>query len=153
MQKPVRLEQQLGSKTICLRAIMSTPDGNNCIVACAGALETGDFLLEMSAANEVSFKSSTASNWQIYQCRSAIIADKNNYNGARCCGHCTPFDQHGPRDFDLVIKKFQLSSRCRSWLRQDEILTIARRAVKILDLLPHTAIESFHQLCPVKRLI
>jgi hypothetical protein len=39
MQKPVRLEQQLGSKTMCLRAIMSTLDENNCIFACAGALE------------------------------------------------------------------------------------------------------------------
>jgi len=39
MQKPVRLEQQLGLKTKCLRAIMSTLDGNNCIVACACALE------------------------------------------------------------------------------------------------------------------
>src|SRR6478609_3868744 len=86
---------------------------------------TGDFLLEMSAANEVSFKSSTASNWQMYQCRSAIIADKNYYNGARCCGHCTPFDQHGPGKFDLVIKEFQLSSRCRFRLRKDEILMIA----------------------------
>jgi glutamyl-tRNA reductase len=39
LEKPVRLEQQLGSKTICLRAIMSTLDGNTCIFACTDALE------------------------------------------------------------------------------------------------------------------
>lgn len=39
MEKSVRLEQQLGLKTKYLRAIISTLDGNNCIFACANALE------------------------------------------------------------------------------------------------------------------
>jgi len=39
VEKPVRLEQQLGLKAMYLRAIMSTPDGNNCIFACANVLE------------------------------------------------------------------------------------------------------------------